>query len=85
VPKRNSFTGLQVWKSCSGLSHANSAVLRLILERKFAGDVQNGKLFRFTSRMTILGGFLTAGVENLETLRARYQDATEAPGWFKKA
>jgi hypothetical protein len=85
VPKRDSFTGLQAWKSCSGLAHANSAVLPVIPERKFAGDVQKGKMFRLTSRMSILGGFLTAGVENLETLRARYQDVTEAPGWVKKA
>jgi hypothetical protein len=35
--------------------------------------------------MTILGAFLTAGVENLEALRARHQGAIEAPDWFKKA
>lgn len=85
VPKRDSFTGLQVWKSCSGLAHANSAVIPVILERKFAGDVENGKMFRLTSRLTILGGFLTAGVENLEMLRTVYQSSTESPGWVKKA
>jgi hypothetical protein len=84
VPKRDSFSGLQVWKSCSGLAHANSAVIPVILERKYAGDVENGKMFRLTSRMTILGGFLTAAVENLETLRIRYQVASESPPWVKK-
>ncbi|WP_193342739.1 hypothetical protein [Pseudarthrobacter sp. AB1] len=83
VSTRVSFTGLQVWKSCSGLAHANSAVMPVILERKFAGDVENGKMFRLTSRISVLGGFLTAGVENLETLRALYQGATEAPSWVK--
>lgn len=84
VPKRDSFTGVQVWKSCSGLAHANSAVMPVILERKYAGDVENGKMFRLTSRMSILGGFLTAAVENVETLRAKYQTASESPAWAKK-
>lgn len=85
VPKRDGFSGLQVWKSCSGLAHANSAVIPHILERKFAGDVENGKMFRLTSRMTMLGAFLIAGVENVETLRTLHQEATAAPSWFKKA
>ncbi|UTT71160.1 hypothetical protein NMQ03_08830 [Arthrobacter sp. DNA4] len=84
VPKRDGFSGLQVWKSCSGLAHANSAVIPHILERKFAGDVENGKMFRLTSRMTMLGAFLIAGVENVETLRALHQHATSAPAWAKK-
>lgn len=84
VPKRDGVSGLQVWKPCSGLAHANSAVIPHILERKFVGDAVNGKMFRIPSRMTMLGAFLIAGVENVEALRALHQDATTAPAWSKK-
>lgn len=84
VPKRSGFSGVQVWKSCSGLARANSAVIPHILERKFAGDVENGKMFRLTSRLTMLGAFLITGVENVGTLRSMHQDATVAPSWRKR-
>lgn len=80
VGKRQGFSGLQVWKSCSGLAHGNSAVLPMILERKFTGERnERGATFRLTSRLTFLGGFLLAAVENLEALRSRYAAECQSP------
>lgn len=73
VGKRRHFTGIQVWKSCSGLAHGNSAVMPVLLERKVVSKTDKGGEHQLTSRLTFVGGFLIAAVENLEVMRKRYE------------
>lgn len=80
VGKRRAFTGIQVWKSCSGLAHGNGALLPVLLERKVVSKTDHGGEYRLTSRLTFLGGFLIAAVENLEVMRARYDSEIQPRG-----
>ncbi|WP_314324287.1 hypothetical protein [Paenarthrobacter ilicis] len=86
VGPRQAFSGLQVWKSCSGLAHGNSAVMPMLLERKFTGESDDrGAMFRLTSRLTFIGGFLITAVENLEALRTQYATKSRSIGKTRKA
>lgn len=80
VGKRRAFTGIQVWKSCSGLAHGNGALLPVLLERKVVSKTDQGGEYRLTSRLTFLGGFLIAAVENLEVMRERYDREIQPQG-----
>lgn len=82
VGKRHAFTGIQVWKSCSGLAHGNSALLPILLERKFTAQGDKGVIFMLTSRLSFVGGFLIAAVENLEVMRARYHREMQPQGHY---
>lgn len=69
VGTRAYFTGLQVWKSCSGLAHSNLAVMHMLLERTFTGEsTSTSGMYVLTSRITFVAGFLYTAVENLEAL-----------------
>lgn len=74
VASRRGFTGIQVWKACSGMAHANGQLLPVILERKFVGNANDkAASFWLTSRLTFLGAFLITTVENLEAMRAKFR------------
>jgi hypothetical protein len=79
---RLALTGLQTWKTCSGVAHANGAVMRAILERIPTGEqTEHGTTFTMRSRATLVGATLTAAVENLEALQQLYIAGCEAdPG-----
>jgi len=78
--RRTFFNGLQTWKACSGIAHANSAVLNSVLERQPTGESDAiGQTFILTSRITFVAGFLLAAVENLEALLDMYEAACAVP------
>lgn len=78
--KRKLFNGLQTWKACSGVAHANSAVLNSVLERQPTGEGDAiGQTFILTSRITFIAGFLLAAIENLEALLEMYEAACAMP------
>ena len=60
VRDRFYFSGLQVWRSTSGLSHASLPAISVLLERRPDG--------MRTSRMTFVAGFAVAAIENMEFL-----------------
>lgn len=71
--KRTLLTGLQVWKSCSGIAHGNSAITRTVLEHAPTGEEDDlGITMMLTSRVTVLAVFLLVAVENLEQLLSLY-------------
>ncbi|MDI3195410.1 hypothetical protein QK290_13395 [Pseudarthrobacter sp. AL07] len=75
VPSRRGLTGLQVWKACSGMAHANGQLLPVILERKFVGKADDqAASFWLTSRLTFLGAFLITATENLEAMRSKFHE-----------
>ena len=75
VGSRRGLTGIQVWKACSGLAHANGQILPVILERKFVGNANDQTAsFWLTSRLTFLGAFLITAVENLEAMRSQFYE-----------
>jgi len=78
--RRTSFNGLQTWKTCSGIAHANSAVLETVLERRDTGKSDDiGRTVILTSRITFIAGFLLSAIENLEVLLEMYIKASATP------
>ena len=60
VGDRLYFSGVQVWRSTSGLSHASLPAISVLLERSPDGTR--------TSRMTFVAGFAVTAIENMEFL-----------------
>lgn len=60
VKDRFYFSGLKVWRSTSGLSHASLPAISVLLE--------HGPDGMRTSRITIVAGFAVAAIENMEFL-----------------
>ncbi|NWL32070.1 hypothetical protein DM791_04000 [Paenarthrobacter nitroguajacolicus] len=66
VSHRNFVSGVQAWKVCSGIAHANMSVIRAVLERVPVGNPDSsGISFQLTSRVTLIAALLGAAVENL--------------------
>lgn len=64
------FSGIQAWKICSGVAHANGLVLRMVLERRPTGERDElGETFVMTSRVMIVASCITSAVESLQALR----------------
>lgn len=80
IRSRTYFNGLQVWKSCSGVAHANPSVIGVLLERVPTGEHdERGVTMMMTSRITFIAGFIMAAVENLEALITKYQALCKSP------
>lgn len=69
VGKRRFFSGLQVWRATSGLSHASQPALSVLLERAPDGTR--------TSRMTFVAGFALTAIENVEHLIDRVVELSQ--------
>ncbi len=74
--KRMASNGLQVWKSCSGVAHANDDVIRTLLERVPIERTDRGYIFHMTSRMLLTAAFAITAVENAEVLRDQIEEAS---------
>lgn len=77
-PRASFFTGLQVWRSTSGIVHANAPVMAALLERHPDGPNPGDPATR-TSRLTFTVGFIETAVENIETLLKLYGSSSAAP------
>lgn len=78
VRHRNFVSGVQAWKVCSGIAHANMSVIRAVLERVPVGNPgSSGMSFQLTSRVTLVAALLGVAVENLETLLSDYDQACQ--------
>lgn len=71
IEHRAGFTGLQVWRGTSGLTHGSSAAMIFLLERSPDGTR--------TSRMWLSVAFLEAAIENTEALLTRVGMQARAP------
>jgi len=72
--------GVQVWKACSGVAHANSDVIHALLERQPAAEPDElGQKFLLTSRVALTAGFILTAVENTEELERMFRGGCVAP------
>ncbi|QAV69230.1 hypothetical protein ESZ53_01490 [Salinibacterium sp. UTAS2018] len=69
VGERRFFSGIQVWRATSGLSHASQLALSVLLERAPDGTR--------TSRMTFVAGFALTAIENIEHLLDRVVELSQ--------
>lgn len=84
VGARKYFSGLKVWKACSGLAHGNGLLLPILLEHKSTGQSDDvGLELHLTTRLTFLGGFFITAIENLERLDFLYREQCQAPNHGK--
>lgn len=77
VNHRYFFNGVKVWRSTSGLSHASSPAISLLLERSPDGTR--------TSRMTLVAGFAVAAIENMEFLLDKFSSGSVDPSFARRA
>jgi hypothetical protein len=79
VRSRFYFTGIQAWKACSAMAHANFPVQRVVLEHQQIGSTGEVLHLEFRSRVMYVAAFLSAAIENLETLIPRYEEMCAPP------
>lgn len=68
VATRHFFSGAQIWRATSGLSHASQPAISVLLERAPDGTR--------TSRMTFIAGFAIVAMENIEFLLSLVAEAS---------
>lgn len=80
VARSGFFSGVQVWKACSGIAHANHAVTRALAERLPDAQAGRSNYIELRARLLYVAEFLIVATENLEHLDTAYQKHSSPQG-----